>query len=127
MKAWISRAALQGTRVGFKTPFQQRWLSLAQQQDVGILELAGFKPSLGSGGFEVTIASHALVAQLDRASPSEGEGHRFESCRARHPLSQNHVFFQTPLQQGSGAFLLLIFEPLKLKPALLQMGLKVAQ
>src|SRR5690625_1162520 len=86
MKAWISRAALQGTRVGFKTPFQQRWLSLAQQQDVGILELAGFKPSLGSGGFEVTIASHALVAQLDRASPSEGEGRRFESCRARHPF-----------------------------------------
>src|SRR5437870_2895222 len=26
----------------------------------------------------------APVAQLDRASPSEGEGHTFESCRVRH-------------------------------------------
>ena len=26
----------------------------------------------------------APVAQLDSASPSEGEGHRFESCRVRH-------------------------------------------
>ena len=27
----------------------------------------------------------APVAQLDRALPSEGRGHRFESCRVRHP------------------------------------------
>ena len=27
---------------------------------------------------------NAPVAQLDSASPSEGEGHRFESCRVRH-------------------------------------------
>jgi hypothetical protein len=27
--------------------------------------------------------SDAPVAQLDRVSPSEGEGHRFESCRVR--------------------------------------------
>src|SRR5436190_17880279 len=27
----------------------------------------------------------APVAQLDRVLPSEGEGHRFESCRVRHP------------------------------------------
>ena len=26
----------------------------------------------------------ALVAQLDRALPSEGRGHRFESCRVHH-------------------------------------------
>jgi hypothetical protein len=26
----------------------------------------------------------APVAQLDRVPPSEGGGHRFESCRARH-------------------------------------------
>src|SRR3569623_1200640 len=26
----------------------------------------------------------APVAQLDRALPSEGRGHRFESCRVRH-------------------------------------------
>ena len=28
----------------------------------------------------------ALVAQLDRALPSEGRGHRFESCRVHHFL-----------------------------------------
>jgi hypothetical protein len=28
----------------------------------------------------------APVAQLDRALPSEGKGHTFESCRARHFL-----------------------------------------
>ena len=34
--------------------------------------------------FSATIASHeAPVAQLDRVLPSEGRGHRFESCRAR--------------------------------------------
>ena len=27
----------------------------------------------------------APVAQLDRALPSEGRGHRFDSCRVRHP------------------------------------------
>ena len=31
----------------------------------------------------------APVAQLDRVLPSEGRGHRFESCRARH-LSSHH-------------------------------------
>ncbi len=30
--------------------------------------------------------SYAPVAQLDRVSPSEGEGHRFDSCQARHFL-----------------------------------------
>src|SRR6185312_10614136 len=30
-------------------------------------------------------APYALVAQLDRALPSEGRGHRFESCRVRQP------------------------------------------
>ena len=30
----------------------------------------------------------ALVAQLDRALPSEGRGHRFESCRVRHNFQQ---------------------------------------
>jgi hypothetical protein len=28
--------------------------------------------------------AHAPVAQLDRALPSEGKGHTFESCRVRH-------------------------------------------
>jgi hypothetical protein len=31
--------------------------------------------------------AQAPVAQLDRALPSEGRGHRFESCRVRHVLS----------------------------------------
>src|SRR5690606_37855679 len=29
---------------------------------------------------------YAPVAQLDRALPSEGRGHKFESCRVRHQL-----------------------------------------
>jgi hypothetical protein len=28
--------------------------------------------------------AYAPVAQLDRALPSEGKGHTFESCRVRH-------------------------------------------
>ena len=35
------------------------------------------------------ISKDALVAQLDRALPSEGRGHRFESCRVHHPLFQD--------------------------------------
>ena len=31
-------------------------------------------------------AKKAPVAQLDRALPSEGKGHRFESCRVRHKI-----------------------------------------
>jgi hypothetical protein len=31
----------------------------------------------------------APVAQLDRALPSEGKGHKFESCRARHHSGTN--------------------------------------
>ena len=31
-----------------------------------------------------TRSSNAPVAQLDRVLPSEGKGHRFESCRAHH-------------------------------------------
>ena len=38
----------------------------------------------------VVEASHAPVAQLDRASASGAEGHRFESCRARHPPPLAH-------------------------------------
>ena len=33
------------------------------------------------------VAAGAPVAQLDRALPSEGRGHRFESCRARHKIN----------------------------------------
>ena len=33
------------------------------------------------------VAAPAPVAQLDRALPSEGRGHRFESCRVRHKIS----------------------------------------
>lgn len=34
---------------------------------------------------DVTLIDHeAPVAQLDRAPPSEGGGHTFESCRVRH-------------------------------------------
>ena len=32
--------------------------------------------------------SAAPVAQVDRVSASEAEGHRFKSCRARHPSTR---------------------------------------
>lgn len=37
----------------------------------------------GSGSFQGR-QRKAPVAQLDRALPSEGKGHTFESCRVRH-------------------------------------------
>jgi hypothetical protein len=41
-----------------------------------------------------TLSLHhdAPVAQLDRVLPSEGRGHRFESCRARHALDRSRRF-----------------------------------
>jgi hypothetical protein len=39
---------------------------------------------------------HAPVAQLDRALPSEGKGHTFESCRVRH-LGKNWARQNPPL------------------------------
>src|SRR5690606_6621971 len=38
------------------------------------------------GNPRVSCRAYALVAQLDRVLPSEGRGHRFESCRVRHFL-----------------------------------------
>jgi hypothetical protein len=38
----------------------------------------------------------APVAQLDRVLPSEGRGHRFESCRARH---YNQPVMKPPVRQ----------------------------
>jgi hypothetical protein len=47
---------------------------------------------IATGGVAVTARlsyenSHAPVAQLDRALPSEGRGHKFESCRARQIIT----------------------------------------
>ncbi len=39
----------------------------------------------------------APVAQLDRVSVSEAEGHRFDSCRARHTLPQITVLVRNLL------------------------------
>ena len=44
----------------------------------------------------------APVAQLDRALPSEGRGHRFKSCRVRHFLFEG---CRPPTQPASSAFL----------------------
>jgi hypothetical protein len=54
-------------------------------------------PSCAVGGTSIEVAcllgfSSAPVAQLDRVSPSEGEGHRFESCRVRQ-LHQKSLIF----------------------------------
>src|SRR5262249_23595671 len=41
---------------------------------------------LGTGAQIANMSGYARVAQLDRASVSGTEGHRFESCRARRKL-----------------------------------------
>jgi hypothetical protein len=49
----------------------------------------------------VSNTENAPVAQLDRAPPSEGEGHTFESCRARHSTictTSSPIGAQTPYQ-----------------------------
>ncbi len=38
--------------------------------------------------------SHALVAQLDRASAFEAESRRFESCRAHHIIDSQYRCFR---------------------------------
>src|SRR5664280_2651669 len=40
---------------------------------------------------------HAPVAQLDRALPSEGKGHTFESCRVRHESRDIYGFGLSPV------------------------------
>jgi hypothetical protein len=43
----------------------------------------------------------APVAQLDRALPSEGKGHTFESCRVRHFLFVLQLDTRLPEQNGN--------------------------
>jgi hypothetical protein len=52
-------------------------------------------PRVRRSGIE---SREAPVAQLDRALPSEGRGHRFESCRARHKAVQIvfEIYFDPP-------------------------------
>ena len=47
------------------------------------------KPSIGYGPAPID-SLDAPVAQLDRALPSEGRGHRFESCRVRQLRTRVH-------------------------------------
>ncbi len=43
------------------------------------------------------LCSHAPVAQLDRASDSDSEGHRFDSCRAYiEKRLKNRLFLRYP-------------------------------
>lgn len=44
-----------------------------------------------------SVPNHAPVAQLDRVSVSEAEGHRFNSCQARHFLLYFLLGFSSPL------------------------------
>ena len=47
---------------------------------------------------------NAPVAQLDRASASGAEGHRFESCRAYHlPTASGKSEILNPKSEGPGA------------------------
>ena len=44
----------------------------------------------------IKISPNAPVAQLDRVSVSEAEGHRFDSCQARHLFSILFLLFLSP-------------------------------
>src|SRR5215210_6651643 len=46
----------------------------------------------------LSVKAHAPVAQLDRALPSEGRGHRFESCRVRQPACSGTPHASLPLR-----------------------------
>ena len=52
-------------------------------EGVGRPSLFPFGPNSAKRGGRPSRPGPAPVAQLDRALPSEGRGHRFESCRAR--------------------------------------------
>jgi hypothetical protein len=63
---------------------------MAQSSDLARWQGAGpVRPSL------VIEPTHALVAQLDRASDFESEGREFESLRARHCRFSDSDFFST--------------------------------
>ncbi len=62
------------------SPNRGRPLYIGDRSDI---QRAAFR-QLQSGKPSPIQARAAPVAQLDRALPSEGRGHRFESCRVRH-------------------------------------------
>jgi hypothetical protein len=46
----------------------------------------------------------APVAQLDRALPSEGRGHRFESCRVRHFINKYQILGRTRVDREAALY-----------------------
>ena len=58
---------------------------MRQAPAAAVAARAGFR-YLGGNAANLQSRELAPVAQLDRALPSEGRGHRFESCRVRHFL-----------------------------------------
>jgi hypothetical protein len=56
---------------------------------------------LSGGGTVAKSVAHAPVAQLDRALPSEGRGHRFESCRVRQPPKSSRIGTASALKRSS--------------------------
>ena len=66
-------------------------------------------------------AFDAPVAQLDRALPSEGRGHRFESCRVHHftDTPTSRVFAQQRLRRLRRRLGERGFAPLALPPGYL--------
>jgi hypothetical protein len=80
-----------------------------------VVQIHSPRPSareLGRAPFAFCTQTSARVAQLDRASASGAEGHRFESCRARLRLRSNdrdapaliegrRIFFSAPRETRS--------------------------
>src|SRR6516225_1642150 len=58
---------------------------------MGSFLAAPHAPHCRAGSDRLMTSSSAPVAQLDRALPSEGRGHKFESCRARQQRGRKQV------------------------------------
>jgi hypothetical protein len=61
-------------------------------ETLGLLGLELDVARLGAWPPDQVRSPHAPVAQLDRALPSEGRGHTFESCRVRHYSYRSFVY-----------------------------------
>ena len=62
------------------------WRDDREADGARLLSECAVKGTEGSNPSLSAETKYALVAQLDRASDYESEGHRFESCRACNPF-----------------------------------------
>ena len=66
------------------TQFERVSLVTGVRAGIPVRRKASQTPLRGAPAWATRATRSAPVAQLDRALPSEGKGHTFESCRVRH-------------------------------------------